>query len=140
MSVYDVDSQTLINSVASELEKIKGLEPPEWIVFVKSGAHRERPPSQKNFWYLRCASLLRYLYIKGPVGVSKLRNKYGGRKNRGVAPHKHVKAGGNIIRKALQKLEKAGFVKTTKKGRELTPKGRSFLDSISAKIKAEGAK
>jgi small subunit ribosomal protein S19e len=135
MSVYDVEAKQLIEKTAEELKKIEELRPPEWVHFVKSGSHAERPPQQEDFWYIRCASLLRYLYINGPIGVSRLRHKYGGRKSKGVAPHKHRKAGGNIIRKALQKLEKVGFVKTTKKGRELTPKGKAFLDKISVGIK-----
>jgi len=139
MSVYDVEPQQLIEKVAQELKKFEELKPPEWIYFVKSGSHAERPPQQEDFWYIRCASLLRYLYINGPIGVSRLRHKYGGRKSRGVAPHKHRKASGNIIRKALQRLEKIGFVKTTKKGRELTPKGKSFLDKISTQIKKTSA-
>jgi small subunit ribosomal protein S19e len=139
MSVYDVEPQQLIEKVAQELKKFEELKPPEWIYFVKSGSHAERPPQQEDFWYIRCASLLRYLYINGPIGVSRLRHKYGGRKSRGVAPHRHRKASGNIIRKALQRLEKIGFVKTTKKGRELTPKGKSFLDKISAQIKKTNA-
>jgi small subunit ribosomal protein S19e len=139
MSVYDVEAQQLIERVAQELKKFEELKPPEWVYFVKSGSHAERPPQQEDFWYIRCASLLRYLYINGPIGVSRLRHKYGGRKSRGVAPHRHRKAGGNIIRKALQRLEKIGFVRTTKKGRELTPKGRSFLDKISNEIKKSNA-
>jgi len=139
MSVYDVEAQQLIERVAQELKKFGELKPPEWAYFVKSGSHAERPPQQEDFWYIRCASLLRYLYINGPIGVSRLRHKYGGRKSRGVAPHRHRKAGGNIIRKALQRLEKIGFVRTTKKGRELTPKGRSFLDKISNEIKKSNA-
>jgi len=130
-----VEAKQLIERAAEELKKFEELKPPEWVHFVKSGAHAERPPQQEDFWYIRCASLLRYLYINGPKGVSRLRHKYGGRKSRGVAPHRHVKASGNIIRKALQKLEKIGFVKTTKKGRELTPKGRAFLDKLSNEIK-----
>jgi small subunit ribosomal protein S19e len=139
MSVYDVEAQQLIERVAQELKKFEELKPPEWVYFVKSGSHAERPPQQEDFWYIRCASLLRYLYINGPIGVSRLRHKYGGRKSRGVAPHRHRKASGNIIRKALQRLEKIGFVRTTKKGRELTPKGRSFLDKISNEIKKSNA-
>ncbi|HIP62762.1 MAG TPA: 30S ribosomal protein S19e, partial [Archaeoglobus profundus] len=41
------------------------------------------------------------------------------------------------IRKALQQLEKAGFVKKTPEGRVVTPKGRSFLDKIATEIKKE---
>ena len=39
-----------------------GIEKPEFINYVKSGAHAERRPEQQNFWYLRLASLLRQAY------------------------------------------------------------------------------
>ncbi len=54
----------------------------------------------------------------------------------------HARPGsGSILRKALQQLEKAGLVKTVKgRGRMITDKGKSLLDSIAAEIKREEAK
>ena len=37
---------------------------------------------------------------------------------------------------ALQELEKAGLIKSTSRGRVITPNGRSFLDKISNAINA----
>ena len=81
VSVFDVNAQQLVEKVAAELKKIEGIEAPEWAQFVKSGAHRERPPARADWWYIRAASILRTIYKKGPVGVSKLRSKYGGASN-----------------------------------------------------------
>ena len=101
--------------------------------------HKERPPMSDEWWYMRTASVLRAVYRLGPVGVSKLRTKYGGRKNRGVKKEHFYKGSGNILRKSLQQLEKAGFVKFAEKGvhkgRIITPKGRAFLDKISTNLK-----
>ena len=45
------------------------------------------------------------------------------------------KGSGAIIRRVLQQLEKAGYVRTTEKnGRELTNSGRSLLDKTAAEI------
>ncbi|MGZ4852721.1 MAG: 40S ribosomal protein S19, partial [Halobacteriota archaeon] len=44
-------------------------------------------------------------------------------------PERFVKGSGSIIRKAMQQLENAGFVKTTPKGREISSQGRSLLDN-----------
>ena len=111
MSVFDVDAQKLVEKVAAELKKIKEMEAPEWSQFVKSGAHKERPPQREDWWYIRSASILRTIYKKGPVGVSKLKSKYGGAKNRGVKPHRFTKASGKVIRTILQQLEDAELVK-----------------------------
>ena len=128
----DVPADKFVEKLKEELKKIKEIKPPKWSFFVKSGAHKERPPDQSDFWYIRSASILRRLYLNGPVGVERLRTYYGGRKRRGRRPPKFRKASGAIIRKILQQLEAAGLVqKLDKKGRVLTPKGRSFLDRLA---------
>lgn len=134
----DVNPQELAREVANALkEKITA---PKWATFVKTGAHKERPPLEKDWWYIRAASVLRTIYRSGPVGVSKLRSKYGGAKNRGVKPHQFTKASGSILRKILQQLETAGFVAKVKegvhKGRVITPAGVSLLAKAAARIKA----
>ncbi len=137
-TMYDVDAQDLVAKAAEELKKIPEIKPPVWTPFVKTGMHKERPPVDSDWWYLRTASVLRTIYRLGPVGVSKLRTKYGGRKNRGVKKAHFFKGSGSILRKSLQQLEKAGFVKFAEKGvhkgRVITPKGKSFLDKISTHI------
>jgi len=135
VSALEVPAQELIEKLKEKLKEIKEITPPEWSRFVKSGAHKERPPEQPDFWYIRAASILRRIYIDGPVGVSRLRTYYGGRKRRGHKPARTYKASGAIIRKILQQLEAAGFVaKENKKGRILTPKGRRFIDRVIGEI------
>ena len=122
-------------------ENVKEIEPPEWAMYVKTGSHKERIPSDQDWWYKRCASLLRKLYIHGPTGVEKFRTVYGGRKDLGLKREHFRKAGGKIIRLALQQLEKAGLVQIVPgKGRSLTPKGRSLLDKLSRDFFHELAK
>src|SRR3989338_1506986 len=137
-SMYDVDPQELIERAAQELKKVPEVKPPTWAAFVKTGAHKERPPTNSDWWYMRTASVLRTVYRMGPIGVSKLRVKYGGKKNRGVKKEHHYDGSGSILRKCLQQLDKAGLVKYedkgVHKGRIITPKGKSFLDKIASKI------
>ncbi|MCL4389546.1 MAG: 30S ribosomal protein S19e [Candidatus Marsarchaeota archaeon] len=128
-NVYDVKASKLVGAVAVQLKSV--IKKPGYINYVKSGANRERPPSDPDFWYARGASMLRQVYINGPVGVSKLRTRYGSRKEHSVHRRHHVRAGGSIIRDLFQELEKAQLVKTTKEGRVITPKGRSFMDKIA---------
>ena len=135
VSAKEVSSSELVKRAKEELKKLEEMKPPAWINFVKSGVHKERPPLQQDFWYIRAASVLRRIYMEGPVGVSKLRNFYGGRKHRGYRPDVSRRAAGNILRKVLQHLEKAGFVANDKKGRKITAKGQKFLDGIAKEIK-----
>uniref|UniRef100_A0A7J2TJ56 Small ribosomal subunit protein eS19 n=1 Tax=Archaeoglobus fulgidus TaxID=2234 RepID=A0A7J2TJ56_ARCFL len=135
MSVYDVPADLLIKRVAENLKNV--ITPPEWANFVKTGVNRERAPEQKDWWYLRVASILRRIYIDGPVGIERLRTFYGGRKRRGVRLAHFAKGSGAIIRKALQQLEQLGYVAKTNEGRVITAEGRSFLDKIANEIKKE---
>lgn len=140
-TVYDIPASILIRRLAQDLRTRKEIIPPEWVTFVKTGSHRERAPDNPDWWYVRCASILRKIYLKGPIGTQRLRIHYGGRKRRGVKPNKFQRGGGAIIRTALQQLERAGFIKKQgNKGRVLTDVGRSYMDKLSAKLKAELAK
>jgi len=131
----DVRADLLIERVAEELKKYDEIKPPEWAAFVKTGSHKQRPPQQRDWWYIRAASLLRTVYLHGPVGVERLRTKYGGRKDRGVRPEHFRKASGHIIRLILQQLESVGLVeKVPGRGRKITSKGASLLDKVAAEI------
>ncbi|MEN2974812.1 MAG: 30S ribosomal protein S19e [Candidatus Caldarchaeales archaeon] len=130
-----VDPWKLIEKVANYLKESRIIEPPSWAKFVKTGVHKERPPQDPDWWYVRAASIMRRLYLKEPIGVSRLRTIYGGKRRLGHHPPKFVKGSGAIIRKILQQLESAGLVeKTDKKGRRLTDKGRELLDEAAKAI------
>lgn len=133
MGVYDTDPEKFIEELAKELEKMPEFQMPEWVAFVKTSSARARPPADIGFWYKRVASILRQAFLKGIVGVGRLRVRYGGRKKRGVRPEKFRKGSGKIIRVILQQAEKAGFIEKVKgkrTGRQLTKKGKELLNKI----------
>ncbi len=136
VTVRDVDAKKLVVAAKEELKSVKEIEPTVWSMYAKSSVSRQRPPQQADFWQIRAASVLRRIYLDGPIGVEKLRTFYGGRKRRGTKPARFRKASGAIIRKLLQQLETAGFVKKEKNGngRSITPKGKKFLDNIASKV------
>ncbi len=134
-NVYDVKASELVKAAAAQL---KGkITKPGYLNYVKSGANKERVPSDPDFWYMRSASILRQVYVNGPIGVSRLRTRYGSRKEHSVHRKHMVRAGGSVIRDSFQSLEKINFVKNTKGGRMITPQGRSFLDKIAKQIEIE---
>ena len=138
ITMYDVDAQDLVRKAAEEMKKIPEIKPPAWATFAKTGMHKERPPVESDWWYIRSASVLRTVYRLGPVGVSKLRTKYGGKKNRGVAAEHSYRGSGSIIRTMMQQMEKAGLVtqasKGLRRGRILTSKGSKFLNNVARKM------
>ena len=131
-TAYDVPAKELIDELAKKIQNEKAIEKPENSSFLRTGIHREKPPENPDWWYTRCASILRKIYINNSIGVEHLRAEYGGKRNRGSKPSRARMGSGAIARRALQQLEKAGYVTKVKgKGRILTPKGRSILDNTS---------
>ena len=135
VTAYDVESAKLIKAMAEKLKGDSNIKPPIWVGYVKTGANKERAPEEPDFWYKRSASLLRKIYMHGPVGVSKLRKEYSSRKNRGAAKERSVRAGGSIIRKAMQQLEKAGLIEKKGAGRIISKKGTAFVDGAAKSLK-----
>ena len=142
VTIFDVDANELIEVAKERLKKFEELRPPEWAKFVKTAPYKERPPQQDDWWYIRAAAILRYLYKIGrPIGVSRLRKKYGGSVKHRHEPPYHKRASGKIIRLILQQLERIGFVKkveTPRPGRVITPEGMRFLDKIAKEIYGSG--
>jgi small subunit ribosomal protein S19e len=136
---YDVPVSKFIEKLAKYLkENVDEVTPPSWANFVKTGAHAQKQPQNPDWWYVRCASLLRKIYVHGPIGTEKLKAQYGGRKDYGVRREHAVKAGGAVIRKTLQQLEAARLIETVKPdGRRLTREGRKLLQELAEGFKKE---
>ena len=132
--VHEIPSQAFIKALAEKLKEMPEFKMPEWAAFVKTGSAKDRVPDSDDWWYVRAASIVRTIYVQGVVGVSRLRTKYGSRKNRGMRPEKFYKSSGKIIRTIMQQATKTGFVehiKEKKTGRRLTKKGLAYLESIA---------
>jgi small subunit ribosomal protein S19e len=138
-AVYELNVQEYNEKLAKALKEMPEFKKPEWASFVKTGSAKERPPEDSDFWYKRAASILRQIYKKNIVGVNRLRTKYGSKKDRGSKPERYKRAGGKIIRTILQQSDKAGLtemakdikgVRSKKPGRQLTEKGKKFLEEI----------
>ena len=122
-------------ALAAALKAEEMLQKPEWVDYVKTGLNKQRPTSDVDFWYKRAAGVLRQIYVRKVVGVERLRTRYGGRKDRGMQPATFAPAGGSIIRKILQQLDAAGLTEKAtgkRKGRQLTVKGKAFMEGIAA--------
>ena len=120
-NVFDVPAKEFIDEIAKKLETDSNIQTPEANIYSRTGVSKENPPTQDNWWYLRCASIMRKIYANNAIGVEHLKAEYGGKRNRGSKPHKARSGSGTIVRRALQQLEKAGYdTKIKGKGRTLT--------------------
>ncbi len=119
-----------LTNISTNLKNEKIVEMPEWANFVKTGVSRERVPQKLDWWYLRTASILRKIYLHGPIGAERLSKFYGGRKNRGYKPERFKRGSRKIIRTILQQLEEKNLVKKSekqKRGRIMTEEGKKYL-------------
>lgn len=136
-TVYDVPAEDLIQVITVELKKYNKITPPEWAIYVKTGSFKQHAPQNPDWWFVRCASLLRKVYVSGPIGTSHLRKAYSGLRRGRNRPEKSTKASGAIIRNALQQLESEGLITSSRNGRTISAKGRSLLDKFSATLVKE---
>jgi small subunit ribosomal protein S19e len=135
-TAYDVPAKELITALTKKLQNESAVIPPDWSKYVRTGVSKENPPETKAWWHIRCASILRKLYVNKNMGVERLRAEYGGKRNRGSKPNKAEAGSGAIVRHALQQLETAGYVTKMKgRGRILSPKGVKFLDNTAFEVK-----
>lgn len=140
MSIFVVNPRTLIQEVAIKLkEDYPEVTPPPNSRFWKTAFFKELAPiNSENFWYIRCASLMRKVKKLGPIGINRLRKIYGGRNRRGTVVSRSARGAGKIIRVALQQLENSNLIiKTEKNGRILSPEGLSLLERTAHSILRE---
>ncbi len=134
-TVYDVPAKEFIDEVAKQLEKVDAISLPESNKHSKTSVARENAPEPENWWYIRCASILRKIYINNTIGIQQLRAEYGGKKDMGSKPYKARLGSGSITRRAMQQLETAGYLKKIKgKGRSITPSGQKLLDAAARDV------
>ncbi|MGM5483771.1 MAG: 30S ribosomal protein S19e [Nanobdellota archaeon] len=142
MDIKSYNGMHLVSSIKEELKNYEECKMPDWANFVKTGVGKQRPPSQNDWWYGRSASILRKIAILGPLGVNKLKRKYGCNKNNGYAPTHFQKGSGKIIRTIIQQLEKAGLVKQVvisgHKGRVLDTKGTQLIAKAAKSLREQG--
>lgn len=141
---HDVPADLLIGELSARLSEVDSINPPEWSKIVKTGTHRERPPAQDNWWFIRSAAVLRKVGKLGPIGANHMAQHFGGPKDRGVKPNRAVAGSRNISRTVMQQLTTAGLIQskmslsgTVNHGKVLTPAGQKMLDSVAHAVRDE---
>ena len=134
-TVYDVHGQNLVFDLAEALKNLESITIPEWSISAKTAAHKENAPDTDDWWYMRSASILRKIYLEGPLGTERLARMYSGSKDRGGKPNKSHPGGRKIIRTVMKQLEAAELITYEKgKGRKISPRGQSMLDGIALEV------
>lgn len=139
----DVSSAKFIEEYAAYLKRTDKLQIPPWVDYVKTGSNKQLAPYDKDWLYVRAASLARKIYLRPYLGVGALKKEFGGAKNYGTTPCHYVTGSGKIIRYLLKELEDKGILETVRDedteralGRRITKKGQQEIDSIAKQVKA----
>jgi len=99
VTVKDVDQQVLTKNLAAFFKKSGKVLVPEQADYIKTAKFKETGPTDDDWFYIRCASIMRHLYLRSPSGVAVLTKVYGGRKRNGVHPSKYCRSSDGCIRK-----------------------------------------
>ncbi len=137
-TAQDVPADKLIAKMAEKMKANEKIVAPEWAAYVKTGIHKEKAPTEKDWWHRRVAAVLRKVYVYGPIGTEQLSAKFGGKRDRGSKPNKSRSGSRAIIRLSLRQLEACGYVGPYKKlGRQVAPQGQKLLDAAAREVMAE---
>merc|ERR1712003_380921 len=111
----DVEADKFIVAFAQHLKRQGRFEIPKWADVVKTAKYKELPPNDPDWLYVRTASMVRKIYIRGGSGVGAFTKGYG-----------------KICRYILQQLEEMGLVEQEEDGgRKITKEGQRELDTVA---------
>ena len=140
-TVKDVNAYAFITAYADYLKKTDKLEIPPWVDLVKTSKARELAPFDKDWLYVRTASIARKVYLRPHLGLTSFKRIYGGARDNGTCPSHFATCSGKVIRYCLAQLEKMGVVekappkaKSLRTGRRITPIGQRELNTIARQV------
>jgi len=134
-TVKDVRPDEFIRAYSKHLKRQGKIEIPKWVDIVKTSTANELSPLDPDWYYVKCASIARKVYLHPHIGVGFIARSYSSRKNNGVAREHTVAATTGIIRNMLAQLEKIGVVQKVGKGRSITRVGQQDLDRIAGQVR-----
>ena len=108
---------------------------PPYVDYIKTGPFKELAPFEKDWYYIRAASIARHIYIRKGVGIGALSKIYGGKQRRGSRPGVYKRANTAVLRNIVQNLEKMRILdKDSSGGRKITSDGQKHLDRIAGTV------
>ena len=147
VTVKDVNSHQYVVALAQHIKKQmigagSKAKLPQWVDYVKTSKAKELAPYEKDWYYIRAASVARHIYLRRGVGVGALTKVYGSRKRRGSRPSIYVKASSSVCRHVVQTLEKLKIIEEDPDngGRRITSQGQRDLDRIAGQVLQSKAK
>merc|ERR1712151_1120534 len=137
VTVKDVSAQKFIVAFSQHLKRQGKFEIPKWTDLVKTGKAKELAPYDPDWLYVRAASMVRKVYIRGGSGVGAFTKVYGKQQRRGTCTNRWSRGSGKICRYVLQQLEEMGLVEQDEEGgRKISKDGQRELDTVAVQAAA----
>ena len=140
-TVRDVAADAFVKAYAQHLKRQGKLEVPKWVDYVKTSPAKELAPYDPDWFYVRCASIARKVYLRPNTGVGALTKVYGSNFRRGARTEHFRRASGGILRYMLKQLEAIKVLEHTAdgKGRRISKIGMQDLDRIAGQVREKAA-
>ncbi|CAG9578028.1 40S ribosomal protein S19-like protein [Leishmania major strain Friedlin] len=134
-TLKDVSAWRWIKTAARHFKQEGKIFVPNCTEIMKSSHGRERAPQNPDWYYIRCAAVLRAIYLRPGVGYGGLSKRFGNKKNYGSRPEHTVTSSTGPLHWACKSLTKLGLVEPgAQSGQRLTRKGHKFADSLAFQV------
>eukprot|EP00657_Telonema_sp_P-1_P003578 TRINITY_DN1849_c0_g1_i2.p2 TRINITY_DN1849_c0_g1~~TRINITY_DN1849_c0_g1_i2.p2 ORF type:complete len:173 (+),score=86.80 TRINITY_DN1849_c0_g1_i2:169-687(+) len=131
-TVRDVDTWRWVKTMAKHFKDEGKLFVPSCTEIVKTSHGRERAPQNNDWYYIRCAAVLRAIYLRPGTGYGGLAKRFSNKKNRGSRPEIYCKAATGLLHWCCRSLEGLKLLaKGKEQGRVITKAGRKRADTIA---------
>ena len=135
-TVHDVPANKWVKAMAQQFKREGKLMVPTCTEHLKTSHGRERAPQNNDWYYVRCAAVLRHVYLRPGNGYGGLAKAFANKKNKGTLPEATVKAATGPLHWACKSLEGLKLIAKGKAhGRVLTREGRKRADTVAFNVK-----
>ena len=131
-TIRDVRAGRWVKTMAAHFKQEGKIFVPNCTELMKTSHGRERAPQNADWYYIRCAAVLRAIYLRPGTGYGGMSKRFGNKKNRGSQPEITTKSSRGLLHWCCRSLEGLKLVaKGKESGRVVTKEGRKKADTIA---------
>ncbi|EPY29798.1 small subunit ribosomal protein S19e [Angomonas deanei] len=136
-TLRDVNAWRWIKVCAAHFKREGKLFVPNCTEIVKTSHGRERAPQNPDWYYIRCAAVLRAIYLRPGEGYGGLSKRFGNKKNNGSCPEHTVRSARGLLHWSCKSLSKLGLLEkglSDQGGHRVTKQGRKVADALAFQV------
>ncbi len=134
-TIRDVAANKWIRAMAQHLKQEGKLFVPNCTEIVKQSHGNDRAPQNPDWFYYRCAAVLRRIYVRPGTGYGGLSKAFAIKKNNGSNREHTVRAARGMLHWACRSLEGLKLIaKGKSSGRVITKEGKKRADTVAFNV------